>query len=418
MGLISRLLQPETRSALSDYQMETLLLNGGGVGSVTPANALRISTVLACVRVLAESLASLPLILYVRGKRGKFRAYRHPLFSLLRDLPNPEMTSVGMRMTLHGHLVTWGNAYAQIVRNGRGEVLEIWPFRPDRVQIYRQKDGLLWYYYHPYEDPSDPDVRNPNNWYRKDEIMHLQGLGFDGIYGYSVIAMARQSLELAGNAELFGSKFFQNGARPGIILKHPGRLSDKAYERLLQSWESRHQGVSNANRAAILEEGIDVKEIGIPPQDAQFLETRKFQRSEIAALFRVPPHMVGDLERATFSNIEQQGIEFVTYALRVWLTIWEQTIFRDLLSVTERRNYFARHALTDLLRGDTAARYAGYASGLANGWLSINDVREMEDMNEIDGGDQYLRPLNLTPISTTTNDIGEDQDGTQNTPAN
>ena len=159
-------------------------------------------------------------------------------------------------------------------------------------------------------------------------------------------------------------------------------------------------------------------QIGIPPSDAQFLETRKFQRGEIAALFRVPPHMVGDLERATFSNIEQQGMDFVTYTLRPWLTIWEQTIYRDLLSVPERRNYFARFAITDLLRGDTAARYAGYASGLGNGWLSVNDVREMEDMNEIDGGDQYLRPLNMTPIGTTSNDIGEDQDGTQNTSAN
>lgn len=413
MGFVSRLLdwQPEKRSM--DASALSALRDGTLPGAaVTPGNAVALPTVLSCIRVLAESLGSLPLNLYVRGKRGKFRAYRHPLFSLLRDLPNPEMTSVELRMIMQGHLAAWGNAYAQIVRNRRGDVLELWPMRPDRVHIFRQADGLLWYYYS--DDPTaDPDVRNVDNWYRKSEIVHLRGLGFDGVMGYSVIRLARQSLELTANAEMFGSKFFENGARPGVILKHPGKLSESAYARLKSSWEKRHQGAENAHRVAIIEEGMDVKEIGIPPGDAQFLETRKFQRSEIAALFRIPPHMVGDLERATFSNIEQQGIEFVTYTLNPWLVIWEQAIYRDLLTVEERKTYFARFNVAGLLRGDTAARYAAYASALANGWMSVNDVREMEDLNEVQNGDQYLRPLNMTPVSTTPNDVGDDQDGTQ-----
>lgn len=412
MGLFTRLLGGEQRGVVvSDALMMSMLRSGSVPGApVTPANAMTIPTVLACVRVLSESLASLPLLMYVRGKRGKFRAYRHSLFSVLRDLPNPEMTSAELRMTMQGHLAGWGNAYAQIVRNRKSDVMELWPLRPDRVQVYRQVDGHLWYYYSP-DMMDDPEVRNPDNWYRRDEIMHIRGLGFDGVMGYSVIRMMAQLLAVGRNTEAYKAKFYENGARPGMVLKHPGKLGDKAYERLKSSWEARHQGVENAHKIGILEEGMDVAAIGIPPEDAQLIETEKFTRSQIAAAFRVPPHMIGDLERATFSNIEQQSLEFVTYTLAPWLTLWEQAIYRDLLTVQERRNYFARFQINGLLRGDIKSRFESYSKALASGWLSVNDVREMEDLNEVDGGDEYLRPLNMTPLGTTENDMGDDQDG-------
>lgn len=421
MGYLSRLF--DRQSATTEQRgvsFSTELMNTlrsqmiGGTGPITPSNAVQIPTVLACIRVLSESLASLPLHLYVRGKRGKFKAYRHPLYALLRDLPNPEMTQVELVMILQGHLAGWGNAYAQKVHNRKGELIAVWPMRPDRMQIHRLQDGWLWYYYS--DDPTqEPDVRNANNWYRRDEIMHLRGLGFDGVQGYSVISLARRALQMADNAEAYGSKFYENGARPGIVLTTPKQLTDKAYERLKTSWETRHQGIENANKTAILEEGTDIKEFGIPPKDSQYIETTKFKRSEIASLFRIPPHMVGDLERATFSNIEEQGLEFVRYTLAPWIKIWEQAIYRDLLTEQERRIYFARFDTFGLTIGNTVAQQQWFATGLQNGYLSPNDVREIIGLNEIDGGDQYMRQLNMAAIGATPNDIGEDQDGTQNT---
>lgn len=418
MGLISRLFESTTTErrgvTFSNELLNSLRGGGMGTGPVTARNAVQIPTVLACVRVLAESLASLPLHLYVRGKRGKFRAYRHPLYQLLHMLPNDEMTSVELRMIMEGHVVSWGNAYAQIIRNRKGDVMAIWPMLPDRMSIFRQDDGWLWYYYG--SSPSEePDVRNEDRWYRRDEIMHLRGLGFDGVRGYSVIELARQALQMASNAEAFGTKFYENGARPGLVLTSPKKLSDSAYERLKQSWEARHQGIENSHKVAVLEDGVDVKEFSIPARDSQYIETTQFKRSEIAAIFRVPPHMVGDLSRATFSNIEEQGLDFVRYTLSPWLQIWQQAIYRDLLRPEERKTYFATFDTFGLTIGNTDAQQKWFVAGLQNGYLSINDVREMVGLNEIgSAGDAYLRPLNMTPIGAMANDTGDDQDGTQN----
>jgi len=406
MGILSRWRRDNSKGErrgvqFSDGLLASLRDSFSGSAPVTPQNSMQISSVFACVRVLSESLASLPLILYARQARGKRQATEHPLFLLLRDLPNPEVTSVEMRMWLQGHLSAWGNAYAQIVKARNGQILELWPMRPDRMRVYRQADGWLWYYYAP--DPlSEPDVRNISNWYRFDEMLHLRGLGFDGVMGYNPIRLMANSLELAKAPETFGTKFYANGARPGVVLKHPGKLSDAAYARLRNSWEARHQGVDNAHRVAILEEGMGVEEIGIPPQDAQFLETRKFQRGEIAAIFRVPPHMIGDLERASFSNIEQQGMEFIQYTLGSWLRIWEQGIARDLLTAKERTTLFAEHSLDWLMRGDTLARYQAYQSAINAGWITPNEARERENMNPLPGGDNLLQPLNMTPAGNST----------------
>jgi hypothetical protein len=198
-------------------------------------------------------------------------------------------------------------------------------------------------------------------------------------------------------AERYGATVFGNGAVPGGVLRHPGELSDKAYDRLVASWAERHQGLSNAQRLAILEEGMEYVKIGIPPEDAQFLETRKYQRSEIAAIFRVPLHMIGDLERATFSNIEHQSVEFLTNSLAPWLRRREQRYNRSLLVGTERQRYFVEYLVDALLRGDTQTRYAAYAIGRQWGWLSVNDIRARENMNPVDGGEEYLVPMNMAP---------------------
>lgn len=359
--------------------------------------------VFGAVRILAESVASLPLPLYQRlANGGKERATDHPLYPILHDLPNPEMTSYQFRETLMGHAALWGNAFAEIELARGGWVRGLWPLRPDLVIVRRINRRLVY----DILMPKGPNVRLP--WER---VMHIPAFGTDGVVGYSPIALARQAVGLALGTEEFGARFFGNGARPGVVLEHPGQLSPEAHERLKKSIETRHQGLSNAHRLMILEEGMGLNEVGIPPEDAQFLETRKFQVAEIARLYRIPPHMLADLERATFSNIEQQSLEFVIFTLHPWLVRWEQAIGRDLLTVIERPTYFAEHLVAGLLRGDTKSRYEAYSIGRQNGWLSANDIRKLENMNPVAGGDSYLVPLNMQQAEADTPQPGEADEG-------
>lgn len=361
---------------------------------VSPDKSLQVSAVFACVRILAETVASLPLLVYRRlGNDGKTRAPDHYLYSLLHDAPNPEMTSFQFRETMMGHLCTWGNAYAEIEFDQAGRIIALWPLRPDRIMVKRE-NGRLQYHYR----LTKPDAQGRMEAILDmTQVFHLRGLGSNGIIGYSPIQLHRQAVGLALAAEEFGARFFGNDARPGVILQHPGKLSDEAHRRLRESWESRHGGLDKSHRVAILEEGLSVKEIGLPPGDAQFLETRRFQISEIARIFRIPPHMVGDLERATFSNIEQQSLEFVIYTLWPWLVRWEQEIKRSLLTPAESSMYFVEFLVEGLLRGDVESRYRAYATARQWGWLSANDIRRLENMNPIEGGDVYLVPLNMIP---------------------
>lgn len=399
MGIVSHLLAgvfsrenmtDGASEARSDSIMGSLMAHRGA-GSVTPSSAMQIATVFSCVRVLAESLASIPLILYERERRNKKRAVNHPMYSLLHDLPNPEMTSFEVRTLLMGHAVTWGNGYAQKVLNGRGQVAEIWPLRPDKMSVSRGLNGDLLY---TYQHESDGTIR-----FSRDRILHLRGLGFDGVQGYSPIRLMSRGMALANNMEEYGNKFYENGARPSIALIHPQKLSQDAYNRLRDTWEARHMGAENAHRMALLEGGLDIKTFGIPPQDAQFLQTQKYQRSQIAGIFRVPLHMINDLERATFSNIEHLSLEFVTFTLQPWLVMWEQAIFRDLIPPNERGRYFAEFLVDGLLRGDTESRYRAYNSAITTGWMMPNEAREKENLNPLDGGDVLLRPLNMAPTA-------------------
>ena len=384
------------------------LFTGGGsftFGLSTSGNrvnnqtAMRTTAVYACVRILSEAIASIPLNFYrYTSDGGKEKYLAHPLYYLLHDEPNPEMTSFVFRETLMGHLLLWGNAYAQIIRNGKGEVLALYPLLPDRMQVDRDSAGRLVYTYTRYRDEAGSKRDFETIKLLKEDVLHIPGLGFDGLIGYSPIAMAKNAIGMSMAAEDYGATFFANGATPGGILEHPGIVKDP--ERLRESWHAQFSG-KNSHNIAVLEEGMTFKPMSIPPNEAQFLETRKFQIDEIARIFRVPPHMVGDLEKSSFSNIEQQSLEFVKYTLNPWVARWEQSLAHALLLPGEKTKYVVKFNVDGLLRGDYQSRMNGYAIGRQNGWLSANDIRELENMNRIpaeEGGDEYLINGNMTKM--------------------
>lgn len=375
--------------------------------TVNERTAMQTTAVYACVRILSETIASLPLHTYTYTKDGKEKAINHQLYHLLHDEPNPEMTSFVFRETLMSHLLLWGNAYAQIIRDGRGNVLALYPLLPDKMMVDRISTGEIYYEY---------STDNGIVILRKEEVLHIPGLGFDGLIGYSPIAMAKNAIGMSIATEEYGAKFFANGANPGGVLEHPGIVKDPS--RIRDSWNAVYQGSSNAHRVAVLEEGMKFQPIGIPPEQAQFLETRKFQINEIARIFRIPPHMIGDLEKSSFSNIEQQSLEFVKYTLDPWVIRWEQSIQKAILSPTEKKEYFIKFNVDSLLRGDYQSRMNGYAIGVQNGFLSSNDIRRLENMNDIPdelGGNLYRTNGNMVPLNsvgawTQKYDKGADND--------
>ena len=368
--------------------------------SVTERSSMQMTAVYSCVRILAEAVAGLPLHLYKYNESGgKERAAENQLYFLLHDEPNPEMTSFVFRETLMTHLLLWGNAYAQLIRNGKGEVIALYPLMPNRMTVDRDNKGRLYYQYWRGKDEAKLS-RDNIVILQPSDVLHIPGLGFDGLVGYSPIAMAKNAVGMAIACEEYGAKFFANGATPGGILEHPGIVKDPAKVR--ESWNAVYQGSSNAHRIAVLEEGMKYTPIGISPEQAQFLETRKFQINEIARIFRVPPHMVGDLEKSSFSNIEQQSLEFVKYTLEPWLVRWEQAMVRSLLSKTEKEQYFIKFNVDGLLRGDYESRMNGYATARQNGWMSANDIRQLENLDRIskkEGGDLYVIYGNMTKLA-------------------
>ena len=367
----------------------------GGTSSGKPVNettAMQMTAVYSCVRILSETVAGLPLNVYrYNDSGGKEKAYKHPLYRLLHDEPNPEMTSFAFRETLMSHLLLWGNAYAQIIRNARGEVIALYPLMPNKMTVDRDQNGRLFYsYQRSAEDPTTLGKSSTVSLSPSD-VLHIPGLGFDGLIGYSPIAMAKNAIGLAMATEEYGAKFFANGAAPSGVLEHPGTIKDP--QRVKESWNSAYQGSANSHKIAVLEEGMKYTPIGIAPEQAQFLETRKFQINEIARIFRIPPHMLADLEKSSFSNIEQQSLEFVKYTLDPWVVRWEQSMCRVLFSESEKPSYFIKFNVDGLLRGDYASRMSGYATARQNGWMSANDIRELENLDRIApelGGDLYL----------------------------
>lgn len=401
MGIFSGLFRsrdkPSNRTVGGGY---TFFMGGTSYGkAVTERSAMQMTAVYSCVCILAEAVAGLPLHVYRHNDQGGTeKAIDHPLYLLLHDEPNPEMSLFVFRETLMTHLLLWGNAYAQIIRNGKGEVVALYPLMPNKMSVDRDANGQLYYTYTRSTDEA-PTMQGMTVTLKPSDVLHIPGLGFDGLVGYSPIAMAKNAIGMAIASEEYGAKFFANGAAPGGVLEYPGTIKDP--QRVRDSWQSTFGGSGNANKIAVLEEGMKYTPIAISPEQAQFLETRKFQINEIARIFRVPPHMVGDLEKSSFSNIEQQSLEFVKYTLDPWVVRWEQSIMRSLLSDSEKKEHFVKFNLEGPLRGDYVSRMNGYAIGRQNGWVSANDIRELENLDRIpaeEGGDLYLINGNMLPL--------------------
>lgn len=368
---------------------------------VNERSSMQMTAVYSCVRILSEAVASLPLLVYEQSDSHSQRARDHPLYFLLHDEPNPEMTSFIFRETLMTHLLLWGNAYAQIIRNGKGEVVALYPLMPDRMKVDRDEDGQLFYEYQ--VSKANPSINTANTAgtvrLHPQDVLHIPGLGFDGLVGYSPIAMAKNAIGMAIACEEYGAKFFAHGAAPSGVLEHPGVLKDPS--KLRDSWQATFGGSANSGKVAVLEEGVKYTPISIAPEQAQFLETRKFQINEIARIFRIPPHMVGDLEKSSFSNIEQQSLEFVKYTLDPWVSRWEQAMTKILLTPEEKKKYTIKFNVDGLLRGDYQSRMNGYAIARQNGWMSANDIRRLEELDPIPeeaGGNLYLVNGNMLPL--------------------
>ncbi len=414
MGIVSRLLGGVQSRNASPYVQAFLrgddMPNAWGAGgrAVSEADALSVVAVFAAVRVIAETIATLPLHLYRRLQpRGRERATEHPLYWLLHDDPNPEMTHTAFWESIIGHAVLRGTAYAEIQRNEDNRVQALWPLRPDRMRMDRTAEGQLVYFYRHPDGQEKP--------YRRGEILTVPGFGGDGYQGYSVVRLHAEAIGLALDSQAYAARFFRNDSRPGGVLQTPGQLSDEAFDRLKKSWEEAHRGVENAHRVAILEEGTTWQAVAMSSRDAQFLEQRRFSVEEVARMFRLPPHTIGDLSRSTFTNIEHQGLELVTLSLRPWAVRVEEAVERCLLSAAERRTHYIEHLVDGLLRGDIQTRYAAYSVSKQNGWNSANDIRELENQNPIpadQGGDTYMVQLNMTPAGL----LGQDPGGTGQDP--
>lgn len=418
MGIFSGIFRsrdaPKNRTAGSAYSFFPGMSSSGK--RVNERTAMQTSAVYACVRVISESVASLPLHVYkYNGDGGKEKALDHPLYRLLHDEPNAEMTAYSFFEVALTHLLLWGNFYAQIIRNGKGEVLGLYPLMPDRMRVDRDENRHLYY---EYTLSTDDPITNKNQTVilQPEDVLHVSGLSYDGLVGYSPIAMAKQSIGLSIAAEEFGSKFYANSAVPSGILEHPGILKDPSKVR--ESWMNTFGGSANSNKVAVLEEGMKYTPISINPSEAQFLDTRKFQVVEICRIFRVPPHMVSSLEGATYSNIEQQSLEYVQYTLRPWLTRLEQAMFRRLFTEEEKKTYFIKFNADALLRGDYQSRMNGYATGINNGFLCPNDVRSLEDLDRIPdelGGNKYMCNGNMIDLASVGKQYGEEEQNEEDT---
>lgn len=393
MGIVSALLgspveKAEIRTSAELYRELTRSHVSVAGSSVNEDNALRVSAVYACVRVLAESVASLPLIVYRRlPGGGKERATDHPLYDLLHLSPNAWQTSFAFREMQQAAMCLSGDAIAIKSRVQR-QVRELLPVFAE-VKFNR---GKITY------EVSDEDGRKRT--YPRSEIFHVHGISTNGFTGRSVIADAREQIGMALAAEEYGARLFSNGANPsGVIENETAKLSPEAVKSLMQSFRDAFTGSANAHKTVYLDAGMKYKPLSMTPEDAQFIESRKFQIAEIARIFRIPPHMIGDLERATNNNIEHQSLEFVIHTLRPWLVRWEQAINRDLIAETNHdgEEYFAEFLVEGLLRGDQKSRYDAYAVARQWGWMNVDEIRSLENLNPLPDkkGQIYLQPMNM-----------------------
>jgi HK97 family phage portal protein len=365
---------------------------------VNERNVMGLTAHFACVRVTATTLASLPVHVYERTAGGRIRSYDHPIARLLHDQPNPEMTAFSFIEGMQAQISNTGKSFAEIVYSRRGEVAELWPIAPGKCFPRRnEKTKKLEYFF-----PQSGDVLP--SW----KILHIPGLSFDGINSFSPVGLFRQAFGLGLAVEQYGSLFFGKGTHIGAFLEHPGKLGEQAYTRLKSEMEAKYRGIKNSHGVIILEDGMKFNSLGAKMEEIQFIESRKFTATEMARIHGVPPHLIADLEHATFSNIEEQGIEAVVYSFRPWAARWEQALNARLLTPSEQQRYYIKFEIDGLLRGNTKARFEGYRIGREIGIYSANEIRQMEDMNrrEDPEGDTYMTPLNMQ----SSREDGEDKE--------
>jgi HK97 family phage portal protein len=362
---------------------------------VNETTALTYSAVFNAVSLISGTIGALPLHLMQRKGDKKAIVDNRKLYTIMHDSPNPYMTAMAFREALMAHVLTWGNGYAEIIRDGYGDVAQLWPMTPNRV-VPKMKDGSLVY-----EIRVEPGqtVILP-----REKVMHIPGLGFDGFMGYSVIAMARKSIGLGMAMETFGATFFGQGTNPSAIVSHPGKLTEQGHANLQSSLIAAASGLGKFHKLLLMEEGMTMQKYGIPPNDCQFLESRQFQIPEIARWFNLPPHKLKDLTKSSFSNIESEQTSFYVDTILPWLVRLEQNYQMQLLTASDKslsgygRLYF-KHSAEGILRGDTAARTALYTGMFNVGALSPNDIRALEDLDPIPGGNDHFVPLNMVPLS-------------------
>lgn len=361
----------------------------GKDGIIDSQTAMKYTAVFACVRVLAETLASTPVKIYKTNDKGERESVKDiNLYDILHNKPNEEMSPFNFKEMCMNNLNLGGNAVCEKLVNKRGDLVGLYPYKWQNVQIKRNKETNRLEYHVKGESGVERILS-------REQVFHIPGLSFDGIVGLSPIEYISKSIGLGLSYESFGVNFYKNGANPSIALQYPNALDDVAFERLKKEFTKAYQGLANTGKPLILEDGATVKEMTIKPVDAQLLESKRFQLEDIARIYRVPLHLIQDLERATFSNIEHQSLSFAIYTMLPWYQRWEENINMQLLTQEQRKQgLYAEFKLDSLLRGDAKSRADAYREGRLNGWLSINDIRKLESLNPIDGGDIHITPLN------------------------
>lgn len=390
MGILSRNIFKNQANVIGDPDFLRGIIGGMPARSgaaVNESTSLKVTAYLACVKIISETVASLPLLMYRKDRNGsRARAPDHSLYSILHDIGNEEMTAYVLRETIQGHAANWGNGYAHIERNGFGDIIGLWPLLPDRTRVERNRETRKLQYRTRIN--GDPYIL------KFEDVLHIPGFGFDGLMGYNPVLLAKEAIGLALATEEFGARFFGDGANPSGIIEYPNKLKKEGVDAFREDAKANYAGLGKSHHLMVLEEGLKFHQTTIPPEVAQFLLTRTFQIQEMARIFRVPLHMLAELSKATFSNIEHQGIEFVVHTLRPWLIRWEQAIKMKLISPADRkRGFYAEHLVDGLLRGDIASRSTALATQRQNGIISADEWRAIENMNPLenkDEGEAYL----------------------------
>jgi len=393
MGMLSRFVNRTSAIIPQPGNQSLFSFIGGATDNVTSATALRHTTVYTCNQAIADAIASVSLVPMIRAKGKRAVAYSKPVYNLVKYAPNPYNTSFEWRQMIVTDINLRGNHYSQIVRNGLREIVGIYPLVSDKMTVKMRKNGKLVYVYKTGKGDEVPLT--------SDEVLHIKGLpDSTGLIGLNPIEYNRKSIQLSATTEQFGINFFENGANGSGILEHPGQLSDEAYDRLRKSFKEKYQGMKNSGKPILLEEGLKYTRLSISNNDSQFLDTRKFQKAEIAALFKVPLYMLGDMEKSTFNNMEQMATNFVVNTLMPWAVKIEQAMFQKLLNDDEKRYMYFRFGLNTLMRGDYKTRTEGYRTMINAGIMSPNEARALEDMNPIGPeGDEHYMQINMGTLS-------------------